>query len=139
MRRTLVVANKTLGGPLLLQLVRERVAEGPCSFYVLVPATSPGAGLTWTEEQARVEARERLDRELVRMRDLGAEVNGEVGSGDPMAAVLDVARHQDFDDVIVSTLPASVSRWLHIDLPRRVARALGVPTTHIVAELERVT
>lgn len=139
MRRILVVANKTLGGPLLLQMVQQRMDEGPCRFYVLVPATRPGEGMTWTEEHARAEARERLDRELVRLRELGADAAGEIGSGDPLAAVLDVARHQDFDEVIVSTLPASISRWLRIDLPHRVARSLGIPTTHVVAELEHVT
>ena len=31
---------------------------------------------------------------------------------------------QDFDDVIISTHPSGVSRWLHVDLVAKAARAL---------------
>jgi hypothetical protein len=34
--------------------------------------------------------------------------------------------------VIVSTLPRGVSRWLGVNVVRRIA-ALGLPTTHVVA------
>ena len=39
MRRYLVVANQTLGGEQLWEVIRERVALGDCHFHLVVPAT----------------------------------------------------------------------------------------------------
>jgi hypothetical protein len=55
-----------------------------------------------------------------------------VGSHDPLAAVEDALNLHGFDEVIVSTLPARTSRWLHIDLPSKVA-GMGVPVTKVSA------
>lgn len=136
MRRCLVVANQTLGGQNLLTVVRERLAEGPCSFHVLVPATPPPELLTATEGQARAAATRRLAAALERFRSMGAEVTGEVGDHHPMHAMADVLRHQVFDEVILSTLPPGVSRWLHQDLPHRAERMFNLPITHVIAERE---
>ena len=46
-------------------------------------------------------------------------------------------RDRAFDEIILSTLPPTVSRWLHLDLPHRVAH-LGLPLTTVVAQ-ERTT
>ena len=35
--------------------------------------------------------------------------------------------------MIVSTLPKTVSKWLHLDLPHKVAHATGLPTEHVTA------
>jgi hypothetical protein len=56
---------------------------------------------------------------------------GIVGSHDPLAAVQDALNLLGFDEVIVSMLPARISRWLRLDLPREV-RGLGVPVTEVV-------
>ena len=50
-----------------------------------------------------------------------------------MDAIEEALDGADFREVIVSTLPPSVSRWLHLDLPRRLGR-LGLPVTTITAE-----
>lgn len=136
MRRCLVVANQTLGGEHLLEEVRRRLASGPCAFYVVVPATAPQDQVTWTEGQAVSIARRRLDSALSRFRGLGAEADGEVGDPDPLQAIGDVLRERSFDEILLSTLPAGVSRWLGLDLPRRVGKAFGVPVTHVVGEAE---
>ena len=52
-RRILVVANQTACGDELLDVVRQRVADGPCRFTMLVPATPPREHVTWTEGDAR--------------------------------------------------------------------------------------
>ena len=49
-----------------------------------------------------------------------APVDGSVSRRhDPMDAVEEALRDGDFHEVILSTLPHSISRWLHADLPRR--------------------
>lgn len=139
MRRCLVVANQTLGGQHLQAVLRERVAEGPCSFHVLVPATPPPELLTATEGQSRAAATRRLAAAMDRFRSLGAEVTGEVGDHNPIYAMNDVLRHQVFDEIILSTLPPGTSKWLHQDLPHRAERMFNLPITHVIADREPVT
>lgn len=134
MQRYLVVANQTLGGEHLMERLRASVAAGPCRLHVLVPAsTDPNM---WTHEQAhaRAAAAERLETALERFRALGVEVSGEVGDVRPLDAILDVLAREPFDEVILSTLPPGISRWLRMDLVRRVERAVDIPVTHLVAE-----
>src|SRR5438874_2419927 len=97
--------------------------------------TSAGPG-TGTEGEARELARTRLDHALDRFRALGAEADGEVGDGRPLEAVRDALREGGYDEVILSTLPPGLSRWLKLDLPTRVAKAFGLPVTHVVADAE---
>ncbi len=63
MRRYLVVSNQTLGGAALAAKVRAALDEGPAEFHLVVPATAPGR-FSWTEGQARANAKERLDGAL---------------------------------------------------------------------------
>ncbi|HEV8682044.1 MAG TPA: hypothetical protein VGS09_04600 [Actinomycetota bacterium] len=136
LRRYLVVANQTLGGEHLIQKVKELMTEGPCRFHVLVPATAPKEYAVYTEGQAEAIAQKRLDDGLARFRDLGVETNGEVGDPSPFEAIADVLRDEEFDAIILSTLPAGASRWLKQDLHHRVERSFGLPVTHIVGEPE---
>ena len=136
MRRYLVVANQTLGGRHLAQKVGQCLAEGTCRFHIVVPATPRGELLTWTEGEATALAQERLERALTRFRALGAEVDGEVGDKDPILAIDDALRHAEFDEIILSTLPPGISRWLKLDLPSRVAGHVNLPVTHLVSEAE---
>ncbi len=86
------------------------------------------------EDCGHEEARQRLAAALPAL-SAAAErpVSGEVGDADPLAAIQDVLNRESVDEIIVSTLPARVSRWLHIDLPSK-ARGLGVPVTHVEAQ-----
>ncbi len=135
-RTYLVVANQTLGGEPLLQTIRAHVAKGPARFFVLVPATPPQEHLTWTEGDAHAIAKRRLNRAVARFRALGAEVEGAVGDRSPVQAIRDALAHGPFDEIILSTLPPGVSKWMRLDLPRRVERSFGLPVTHVVAVIE---
>lgn len=134
MRRYLVVANQTLLGDLLLGRIRECLAAGPCQFHLVVPATH-APGRSWqTESRDHAYAVERLNVGLDRFRALGADVEGEVGDGRPMDAVRDAMLHAPpFDEIILSTLPPGLSKWLHQDLPRRMARTFGLPISTVTA------
>ena len=74
---------------------------------------------------------------LERMRAAGLEVNGTVGDHDPLAAIDAVWDPTRFDEVVISTLPTGVSKWLQVDLPHRAERATGVQVTHVVAQPPR--
>jgi hypothetical protein len=135
-RRYLVVANQTLGGDHLLSLLRE-LSQQPSSFHVLVPATPPRDHL-WTEGEARKIARRRLDDALERFRSVGVEATGEVGDERPLQAVDDVLEREDVDEIVLSTFPPGMSRWLRLDLPHRVTATYGLPVRHVIAPRERV-
>jgi GABA permease len=138
MRRYLVVANRTLGGGHLLATVRACLAAGPSEFHVLVPA-SHTTDLTWTEGSDRAAAVDRLAEAMARFRAVGATVTGEVGDANPMEAIGDTLRREHFDEIILSTLPPGVSRWLGQDLPTRVRKQHRLPVRHVVAAAEVAT
>jgi hypothetical protein len=134
MRRYLCVANLTMTEPHLLQKVRECMAAGPSSFHILVPASPPPSGATWTESQAHTQAQERLDAGLAAFRGLGADVDGEVGDASPVQAVGDVLLKADYDEIILSTLASGPSRWLKQDVVSRMQRRYDIPVTHVAAD-----
>jgi nucleotide-binding universal stress UspA family protein len=153
LRRVLIVANQTIGSDELTAAVSERVAAGPCKFHLLVPIppTPPSAisvGLAAVESATtafmvlpdlRQLSEERLAFGLQWLESLGAEGTGELGSGDTLAAVTAVAERGEVDEVIVSTLPSRISRWLHQDLPSKLAKNITIPVvvvttaTHVPA------
>jgi hypothetical protein len=133
-RRYLVVANQTLGGARLAEAVKERLAAGDSRFHIVVPATSPADHAVWTEGEALALATERLERALARFRELGADADGEVGDPSPLEAINDALREEEFDEIILSTLPPGISRWLGQDLIHRVQRSVDVPVTHVIGE-----
>ena len=134
MRHYLIVANLTLGGESLWSEVRTRMEQGPCRFYVLAPATHDPKSGTWTDQDATAAARARVERALSQLREMGAEAEGQVGDIRSLDSTLDALRAQDYDEIILSTLPPRVSRWLRMDLPSRLRRSVDVPVTHVVGE-----
>ena len=124
----LIVANQTLPSEALAAEVAQRIASGATVFHVVVPATPPpGGGFTWDEDAARAEAETRLAAFLDGRRGQGATANGEIGDRDPVAAARDASRDRDIGEVILSTLPAGISRWLRQDVPSRMRGAVTVP------------
>jgi hypothetical protein len=130
----LIVANRTLASPMLTAAVEERIARGDARFHVVVPATPVTHGLTWDEEETTEAAERRLEAILVRLREQGATASGEVGSKDPVAAADDALRGGRFDEVLLSTLPPGLSKWLGQDVPSRIRRATDVPVTVLTPE-----
>ena len=132
--RVLVVANKTAATPALIEAVRERAARGPATFTLLVPNAAHGLHkLVDPEDQAQAEAEQTLELALPLLEQAaGAEVEGMVGDPEPLAAIQDAINVHGFDELIISTLPQRVSKWLHLDLPAKAA-GLGLPVTTVVA------
>lgn len=151
-KRYLIVANRTLAGDLIPRLVAERAAAGPAEFHLLVPATrsketqrlltgvaDPMSGYTVVSPddlaaariRDREQAEQRLASFLVRLADHRDHLTSEVAGHDPFAAIGRVLERSAFDEIIISTLPGGVSRWLKMDLPSRVERAYGLPVVVI--------
>lgn len=129
--RLLVVANRTLGSPELMSALRERAELGPVEFRLLVPATPATGG---DPSSGREAAKRQMHEAVERLTAEGLEAEGRVGDPDPIVAVHEVWDPTEFDEVIVSTLPTGASRWLALDLPRRVGRITGAAVTHVVAQ-----
>jgi GABA permease len=148
--RVLLVANRTLGDDGVVAEVRRRVEGGATELWLVVPVTRPNRGYvggfgdvsgfadvlpmrdTSPDAHAYDLAERRLQEALDRFGGLGVPVGGEVGDEDPVAAVGTVLARRQFEEIIVSTLPAGVSHWLRLDLPSRVQRAAKVPVTTVV-------
>jgi hypothetical protein len=131
-KRVLVVAHKTAATRPLFDAVSERAQAGPARFTLLVP--NPAHGLHKVidpEDQGAGEARQALDQALPLLSEAaGSSVEGLVGDPDPVAAVHDAVNLHGFDEIIISTLPTHISRWLKLDLPSKVS-GLGLPVTTV--------
>jgi hypothetical protein len=134
----LVVAHKTATTPALLEAIVARAQRGPVFLHLLVPNPSQSEWPSARARHAWAEAEDVLERALPIIE--AAARHPTTGSvsirHDPMDAIEEALHAGDFDEIILSTLPRGVSRWLHIDLPSRVAH-LGLPLTTVVAEERR--
>jgi hypothetical protein len=134
--QVLVVAHRTAATHGLADAVRRRAAAGPARFTLVVPRTAHGLHrLMDPEETDEVEAREVLDRALpILSAAAGTPVDGFVGDPVPLTAIEDAVNAHRFDEIMISTLPRRVSRWLRLDLPHKVG-GLGLPVT-VVTQAE---
>ncbi len=134
-KKVLVVANRTADSPDLIEALRERAAEEAIGFTLLVPAVPHG--LDWAADMKAgwSEAALRADRASDRIRRSGLELEEViVGDPDPFAAVGDVLHAREFDEVVVSTLPRTISRWLAVGLPSRLRRVHDLPVDEVRAQ-----
>jgi hypothetical protein len=138
--RVLVVANRTAATPALIEAVRERAARGPASFTLLVPHTAKGLHrLVDPEDQGQSEAAATVELAVPLLAEAaGSPVESMIGDAEPLAAIQDAVNLHGFDEIIISTLPKRVSRWLKLDLPSKVS-GLGLPVTTVTAAGREVT
>jgi hypothetical protein len=132
--RVLVVANRTAESPELLDALRARAAQGDCEFTLLVPSTPQGIAWAADMHAGGEEAEQHRQAFVDELRREGLDIGAaKVGDPDPLAAVQDECNMHEYDELIVSTLPLHISKWLHVDLPRKAKAATGLPVTHVVA------
>jgi hypothetical protein len=87
----------------------------------LIPDVADRKAADWTLETA-LPLMQRATR---------GSVEGLVGGAEPFESVQNAVRQGDFDEIIISTLPRRMSKWLRRDLIRRV-EGLGLPVTAVV-------
>ena len=118
----LVVAHRTAATPLLLGEIRRRAQEG-YGFDLLVPDLEEGENPNTTLELALPLLEEAAGGPVE------ATTEKCTDPWVPLERAVDAGRYAE---VIISTLPLGVSRWLERDLPSR-ARKLGLPVTVVTA------
>lgn len=130
--RVLIVARETVPTSPLIEAVQARAARGSCAFTLLVPSSAHGLHrLVDPEDQDADEAQSVLDTTLPLLEQAaGAPVVGLVGDPTALSAVEDAVNAHGFDEIIVYTRPARLTRWLKLDLPSKVT-GLGLPTTTV--------
>src|SRR5688500_15222589 len=133
--RVLVVAHKTAATPALMEAVRERASKGNATFTLLIPKAVHGVTRVADPEDAPDdETRDLLSLALPLLEEAaGSRVEGLIGVSTPIEAIQDAVNMHGFDEIIISTLPTRVSRWLHLDLPSKL-NGLGLPVTTVTAK-----
>lgn len=148
-KRVLLIANDTLGRERVTAAIDDRAAAGPLEVHLLAPVNpagwgavaalgDPGSGYVPTgtsvfesRDEAVRAAEDRVRGELARFRSLGVQATAEIALDDPVDAITRVLDRSSFDEIIVSTLPSAMSRWLRLDLTHRLQRRTTTPVTEI--------
>jgi hypothetical protein len=136
-RRILVIANETVGGDALCNLIRQRSEGVREEVLVVTPAlNSPLKHWASDEDDARAQAQSRLEASLERLRQGGVNARGEVGDSEPLQAIEDALRTFGADEIIISTHPEGRSNWLERGVVQGARERFVVPITHVVVDLE---
>ncbi|QEC48940.1 hypothetical protein FSW04_16080 [Baekduia soli] len=118
--KLLVVANQTVDSDELYDALRQRAEGDRLAITLLVPQDDQ-SGLS-----------HRVRHALDRLHGAGIDAEAMLGDVDPACAVIEAWDPRRWDEVVVCTLPTGTSRWLRIDLPHRIQRAIDAPVTHVV-------
>ena len=131
----LVVAHQTAANSALLEAVHERAQQGPVRFHMVVPRQPHGMHKVVDPiEAGEREANSVLEDALPKLSEAaGQEVTGSVGDPEPLMAIHDAVNLGEYNEIIISTLPLGISRWLKLDLISK-AKAIGLPVTHVTAK-----
>ena len=133
----LVVAHQTAATQALLDAVKDRAQRGPAEFHLVVPRQPHGMHkLVDPQDAGDDEAQKVLYTALPKLSEAaGAKVTGNLGDTEPLMAIQDAINLGAYVEMIISTLPLGVSRWLKLDLVSK-AKGLGLPVTHVLASSE---
>jgi hypothetical protein len=135
-QRILVIANETVGGDTLCDLLVEKARDGRANVLIVAPASpTPLQHLTSHEEPGREDAKQRLDASLARLREHRVSARGEVGDSDPLQAIEDALRTFGADEIIISTHPEGRSHWLEQGVVAEARKRFAVPITHVVVDV----
>jgi hypothetical protein len=136
-RHVLVVANETLTGSLLRDVIARRGGTS-LQLDILAPVLTSRAHHLMSDYGAETrEAQRRLDASLAWAGSQGLEATGEVGDPDPLTGIEDELRDFGADEVIVVTHPRKQANWAESGELERLRRELEVPITHVVIDRER--
>jgi hypothetical protein len=125
---TLVVANQTVGGGPLIELLKKKGGESPHNFVVILPQGEGGE---------HGDAHSRLAHTLKLLTDAGLAAVGQVMDPDPFTAVQNALQFYPADEIVVSTFPGERSGWLRNDLLERIKASTSRPVEHVEVSPEQ--
>src|SRR5215210_8781394 len=125
-KRTLVVANQTVGSRPLLDTLKEKAQDEPRRFIVIAPQSD--------SDEVEGDPHDRLATTLKELSDAGLPAVGQVEHHDPYTAIQNALQFYAPDDIVISTLPETRSGWMRGDLIGRVQASTGKPVEHVVSE-----
>jgi hypothetical protein len=136
--RILAIANETVEGDELHELIAVHAAGRPADVIVVAPALNSRMRHWFSDEDgARREADARLQRSLDRLAEAGIPSYGWVGDADPLVAIDDALAVFPADQLIISTHPERRSNWLARDVVMRARQRFGLPVAHVVVDRDR--
>src|SRR6266567_1360857 len=142
MGKYLLVAHQTAEQQELLDAARKLSdQDSHAKFTLLVPATPVGDLLSWEEGETKEAARRRAKSAVAALRRKGINVVGvRIGDSDPVLAVDDeLLAGRRYDAVVISTLPAGLSRWAKMDVVSRLQRQRPrLRLIHVIAQKSEV-
>ena len=132
--RILVLANETLAGPRLQEVI-VRLAEGVAEDVLLVcPVMSAGSFIENPAVDGTSAANARLQAAVAALRAAGVEARGELGDSDPAVALAAALEGFSADEIVISTHASGRSPWLEQDIVAAAGVAFDGPVTHVVGD-----
>ncbi len=142
MGKYLLVAHQTAEQEELLDAARKLSdQDSHAKFTLLVPATPVGDLLSWEDGETKEVARRRAKSAVAALQRNGINVVGvRIGDSDPVLAVDDeLLAGRRYDAVVISTLPAGLSRWVKMDVVSRLQRQRPrLRLIHVIAQKSEV-
>ena len=137
--RILAIANETVEGESFHELVLDQAGGMAAEVLVVAPALNSRVRHWLSDnDDARLDAEERLERTLARLTGEGIHAYGWVGDADPLDAIADALAVFEADQLIVATHPERKSNWLARDVVGRARERFGLPVAHAVVDRELV-
>jgi predicted TIM-barrel enzyme len=133
--RILVLANETLAGPRLQEVI-VRLAEGVAEDVLVVCPVMPAGTLSEgpTEDSTSATAKARLQAAVAALRAVGVEARGELGDSDPVVALAAALEGFSADEIVISSHAAGRSPWLEQDIVAAAGATFDGPVTHVVGD-----
>lgn len=131
-RRILVVANETVVDLEVPKEIFEDAAPGEIDVVVVSPALNSRLR-HWVsdEDEARSDAKRRLDTTLATLAEAGIDANGQIGDADPLLAIKDALATVGADEIVISSHEPKQANRLEKKVTVRARRLVDLPIKEV--------
>jgi hypothetical protein len=96
------------------------------------PLMTEDVDIDGAQQRIDTDAGSAVEASVSAIRALGPQASGEFSSADPVDTLAEVVADRQAAEVIVMTLPHSISELFHLDWTSKARRRLGVPVLHLL-------